>query len=227
MKNKIIHWFVIGIFILLYFVVSIISTIHVIDFFEITNPFWLAVLLAIGFELGAAASLASLSILDKINRPIVWTLFIVLTLFQSMGNMYYAYVNIDNYQGWIELFGLTDESVILQKRILAIVSGAILPLVALGYIKSLVDYIKPNKENKVKKTDILNEFLKEDSTKKSVDVKQEKLESDKKTKIDNIYKEYENLNKQFRKFIDKNKENKENSNKNSWPIKTTKINPKN
>ena len=33
-----------------------------------------------------------------------------------------------------------------QKRILSLVSGAILPLVALGFIKSLVDYIKPDIE---------------------------------------------------------------------------------
>ena len=30
-----------------------------------------------------------------------------------------------------------------QKRILAIVSGAVLPIIALGFIKSLVDYIRP------------------------------------------------------------------------------------
>ena len=33
-----------------------------------------------------------------------------------------------------------------QKRLLSFVSGAILPLVALGFIKSLVDYIKPESD---------------------------------------------------------------------------------
>jgi hypothetical protein len=36
-----------------------------------------------------------------------------------------------------------EEEEIFQKRILSIVSGAILPIVALGFIKSLVDYIRP------------------------------------------------------------------------------------
>ena len=45
--------------------------------------------------------------------------------------------------GWIELFGLEEAEPIYQKRVLSIVSGAILPLVALGFIKSLTDYIKP------------------------------------------------------------------------------------
>ena len=48
--------------------------------------------------------------------------------------------------GWIELFGLEEEEPIVQKRILSIVSGAVLPLVALGFIKSLVDYIRPAKD---------------------------------------------------------------------------------
>jgi hypothetical protein len=64
-------------------------------------------------------------------------------MMQAMGNTYYAYINIEDFSMWSELFGLIEEDVIFQKRILAIISGAILPLVALGFIKSLVDYIKP------------------------------------------------------------------------------------
>ena len=62
---------------------------------------------------------------------------------QAMGNSYYAYTNIHDYSMWSELFGLSEEDPIFQKRILSVISGAILPLVALGFIKSLVDYIKP------------------------------------------------------------------------------------
>jgi hypothetical protein len=125
--------------------VSIISTIHVIDFFELSNPYWLAVTLAVAFELGAAASLASLIVMDKMNKGLVWALFITITLMQMQGNMYYAFKNISDYSTWSQLFNLIEEDPIYQKRILAFVSGAILPLVALGFIKSLVDYIKPTK----------------------------------------------------------------------------------
>jgi hypothetical protein len=102
--------------------------------------------LAVAFEIGAAASLASIITLEKMNKGIVWGLFIILTLMQAMGNVYYAYTHLENFQGWIELFGLTEEDLIYQKRVLSIVSGAILPIVALGFIKSLVDYIKPSEE---------------------------------------------------------------------------------
>lgn len=145
-RNKLVKRFVIGTFITLYTLVSVISTIHVIDFFELSNPYWLAVTLAIGFEIGAAASLASLVILKKMNKTLVWALFITITLMQMQGNMYYAFINLEDFGSWAELFDLIDEDVIDQKRILAFVSGAILPLIALGFIKSLVDYIKPEED---------------------------------------------------------------------------------
>ena len=146
MTNKLVSRFIIGTFVTLYTLVSVISTIHVIDFFELSNPYWLAVTLAIGFELGAAASLASLVILDKMNKTLVWALFITITLMQMQGNMYYAFVNLEDFQTWSELFNLIEEEPLYQKRVLSFVSGAILPLVALGFIKSLVDYIKPTED---------------------------------------------------------------------------------
>ena len=153
MKGNLIRNFVIGTFVSLYLLVSVISTIHVIDFFELSNPYWLAVTLAIGFEVGAAASLASLVILKKMNKTLVWALFITITLMQMQGNMYYAFINMDDYTSWAELFNLVEEEPIFQKRVLAAISGAILPLVALGFIKSLVDYIKPEDEDEETLTD--------------------------------------------------------------------------
>ena len=143
MKKGWAHWFILFTFVGLYVIVSLISTIHVVEFFSISNPRWLAISLAIAFELGAAASLSSLVVLKKMNKPLVWTLFIVLTAMQAIGNTYYSYTHLQNFDSWIELFGLVDEDIIYQKRILSILSGAILPFVALGFIKSLVDYIKP------------------------------------------------------------------------------------
>jgi len=156
-KEKIIRGSVISTFVILYLMVSIISTIHVIDFFELSNPYWLAVTLAIAFEVGAAASLASLVILDKMNRGLVWTLFIAITLMQMQGNMYYAFTNLQDFTSWSELFALIEEEIIFQKRVIAAVSGAILPLVALGFIKSLVDYIKPEKSIKTEVIELESE----------------------------------------------------------------------
>ena len=175
-KNKWVHGFIIATFVILYFMVSIISTIHVIDFFKLSNPTWLAISLAVAFEIGAAASLAAIIILEKTNRFMVWSLFIILTAMQAMGNTYYAFTNLVDYQGWIELFGLVDAEPIQQKRILSIVSGAILPIVALGFIKSLVDYIRPEEP---KQTNYIKDGYVEDylggETKKNIEVIEEEI----------------------------------------------------
>lgn len=153
-KNRLVNGFIIGTFVMLYILVSLISTIHVIDFFEMSNPRGMSIALAIAFEVGAAASLASLITLEKMNKTLVWALFIAITAMQMQGNMFYAFQNLEGYSSWIELFNLVESEPLFQKRVLAFVSGAILPLVALGFIKSLVDYIKPEDEVKVIEEDV-------------------------------------------------------------------------
>jgi hypothetical protein len=176
MKNKGVHIFIISTFVLLYLVVSIISTIHVIDFFDLTNPRWLSVFLAIAFEIGAAASLASIIVLDKMNKFIVWSLFFILTAMQAIGNTYFAYTHLSDFSSWSELFGLSEEEPIFQKRILAIISGAILPLVSLGFIKALVDYIRPGKKEELleEKEETIDPVINSEE----IEIPGEKLEND-------------------------------------------------
>lgn len=185
-RDNIIKWSIISIFVGLYAMVSVISTIHVVDFFRLSNPNWLAVTLAIAFEVGAAASLAAIIILDKTSRGLVWALFVTITLMQMMGNMYFAYTHLTDYKNWSELFGLIEEEPIYQKRILSLVSGAILPLVALGFIKSLVDYIRPSKLEELKSLndekeaiqteiakEVIEDYIPEDATEEQVAVIEE------------------------------------------------------
>src|SRR3990167_2276308 len=120
------------------------SMINSVTFFNLAHGETMSWALAIAFEMGAAASLASIIIMEKMNKVIVWLLFWTLTLFQAMSNSFDSWVNLQDYYGWIELFGLTEEEPLFQKRILSVLSGAILPFVALGFIKSLVDYLKPS-----------------------------------------------------------------------------------
>lgn len=143
LKEKIVHLSIIGIFVSLYFLVATISMINSVAFFDLSHSGLMSWSLAIGFELGAAASLAAIIILDKTNKTMVWSLFLLLTAFQMMANSFHAFINLEDYMGWIELFGLEEEEPLFQKRILSIVSGAVLPVVALGFIKSLTDYIRP------------------------------------------------------------------------------------
>jgi hypothetical protein len=203
MGKKTTSYFIIGTFVTLYLLVSVISTIHVIDFFKLSNPDWLAISLAVAFEVGAAASLASLITLDKMNKGIVWGLFIILTLMQAMGNTYYAYTHLNNFQGWIELFGLTEEDLIYQKRVLSIVSGAILPIVALGFIKSLVDYIRPSEELtkseiEEKIEDIIEEKIEDALDEKIEDVIEEKIDD----KVEELEEKVEELEEKVEAVVD-------------------------
>lgn len=170
MENKKLKKIVIGVIMLLYIVVSGASTIHSIEFFQLTNPSKaMAIFLAAAFELGAAASLGGLLIMDKKDSKLLLTLFTVITLVQVMGNMFFGFVHAENFSGWSELMGLMEEPVILQKRILAAIQGGILPLIALGFIHFAVNkktYEKseeseksessetPGEENKVSQNDV-------------------------------------------------------------------------
>jgi len=174
LKERLLHYFIISIFCSLYFLVATISMINSVAFFDLSHSGLMSWSLAIGFEIGAAASLAAIIILDKTNKQMVWGLFLLLTSFQMMANSFHAFINLENYMGWIELFGLEEAEPIYQKRILSIVSGAILPLVALGFIKSLVDYIRPEKI--VSNEETFTELEKEEII--PLDVDEEQLDED-------------------------------------------------
>lgn len=127
-------------FLLLYMLVATISAICSIDFFNLSHSQSMSICLAVAFELGAMCSLCA-GVFMKSNRTLSFGLFTLLTLFQMMGNVFHSYTNLtDGFVEWINLFGLDELEEIAQKRIVAIVSGAVLPIVALGFIKCFVDY---------------------------------------------------------------------------------------
>jgi len=160
MSRKISEWFrtnyrsvIIVSLVIVPFLVSLISTIHVVNFFKLSNFTWLAVTLAVAFEIGALSSLAAIAVMDKINKYSLWSVFILITLMQMMGNTYYAFdfitIKMKTHpewtQNWIDLFSITGEDVPATKRILAIVSGAILPIISLTFLHMLITYITKSK----------------------------------------------------------------------------------
>jgi len=151
--------------------VSLISTIHVVNFFKLSNYQWLAITLAIAFEIGALSSLAALAIMDKISKTSLWLIFILITLMQMMGNTYYAFdfitakMHTDSEwtMNWIELFSIQTTDVPTTKRLLAIVSGAILPVVSLSFLHILINYLTKIKEQE-DQYEYIEEYVDVDST---------------------------------------------------------------
>lgn len=142
MKNKRMKILSCSVFGALYLLVSVISLICSTYFFQLAHTGIMSWALAIGFELGAMSCLLSTMVLPRNKQGLVWVMFVILTLFQCMGNMYAAYVSLDNYKDWIDMFGLNEMEEISQKRVLAGISGIILPLVALGFIRIMADMLQ-------------------------------------------------------------------------------------
>lgn len=132
-------------FSLLYISVGFVSTIHSISFFEISNKTWLAVILAIAFEIGQAAVLFSL-LTSKTKKVMPWVLMSVLTLVQVFGNVYssYSYMMINNpdevkYFTDSVLFFLQDPDPKVNQVMVSYITGAILPIVSLCMTSMVVN----------------------------------------------------------------------------------------
>jgi hypothetical protein len=135
----------------------------------------MALALATAFEIGQVAALFGILILDKANKLVIWFLFLLLTSMQIMSNVYFSYKYLGDYSQWAELFGLLEEEPIFQKRMLAMISGGVLPIVALGFIKSLVDYLKPAED-----VQEIPEFVEKDNNTITVSGDQDEIELEKK-----------------------------------------------
>jgi hypothetical protein len=132
-------------FSLLYIAVGFVSTYHAISFFEISNKTWLAVILAIAFEIGQAAVLFSL-LTSKTKRIMPWVLMSVLTLVQVLGNVYssYSYMILHNpeqvkYFTDSVLFYLQDPDPQVKQVMVSYITGAILPIVSLCMTSMVVN----------------------------------------------------------------------------------------
>jgi hypothetical protein len=132
-------------FSILYLAVGFVSVIHAVNFFAISNEGWLALILAIAFEIGQAAVLFSL-LVNKSKKTMPWILMIVLTLVQVLGNVYssyqYAAINsMDEIKYFTDsvLFYLQDPNPQVNQVMISYITGAILPIVALCMTSMIVD----------------------------------------------------------------------------------------
>jgi len=124
---------------LLYALVAFISFWHCIAFCLVGNPIWISVMMSFAFEVGLAATLFSVLTTDNNNNYVAWILMTFLTGVQVIGNVYsvykymvetgtkfYTYIN-DSMLHWFVEDVPTNEIM----SIIAIILGALLPIVAL------------------------------------------------------------------------------------------------
>ncbi len=134
---------------------SIISSIHLVEFFNLGNEPWISIILAVAFELGSIASFLALGLLKNVNKTMLWVIFSILVFMQIIGNVYYSF-NYINQQllidtNWIKsaieflsMFGIyVDEG----KMILSTLIGLPIPLISLFFLKSTSDYLNDIENN--------------------------------------------------------------------------------
>ena len=135
-------------FAILYISVAFVSTFHAISFFSLANSMWIAVMLAITFEIGQAAVLFSiLTGASGKSKIIPWALMIVLTLVQVLGNVYSSYEYLITNSAELlryfkePIFVWTDLPDKECNVILTYIIGAILPIVSLLMTSMVTNYI--------------------------------------------------------------------------------------
>lgn len=171
-------------FLLPILLVVIMSISHVVSWYDIGNPLSWAIYLSIAIEIFALASVSAASI--KMNKGSIWFLFILVTLIQLIGNVFYEYKEISlldsGFLSWVELVTpWFDEWTILDhKRLLALVQGGTLPIMSLTSLHFYIQFndnleepiatstvenapIEPSLDNEAIKTE---EYTEKDDTKK-------------------------------------------------------------
>lgn len=128
--------------------VAIISISHVVRWYDLANPISWAIYLSIAVEIAALSSIAASSV--RVKGFSVWFVFIIVTLIQFIGNIYFSYTEINvtskEFKDWAELTGPLFESfsdiedAVAQRRLLAILEGGLLPLISLTCLHFFIKY---------------------------------------------------------------------------------------
>lgn len=125
--------------------VAIVSISHVTSWYGLTNNSTWAIYLSFGVEIAALSALAAISVHMGKN---VYIPFGIVTLIQLVGNVFYSYQYIDEsseeFKDWVELsnvffqYIIDENDIVGHKRLLAVFSGGLLPVISLSFLHMLV-----------------------------------------------------------------------------------------
>jgi hypothetical protein len=137
--------------------IAIVSISHVTKWYEISNPIVWSQYLSFGIEIAALSALAAIS--TNIGKK-VYIPFILVTIIQFIGNIFYSFLFIDiksvSFLSWVELispllnlFGIEPTDLTSHRRFLAFMEGGILPIISLSFLHMLVLYSEEIKQTKL------------------------------------------------------------------------------
>lgn len=124
------------------FLVIVLSLFHVVYFFEISNPKSWAIYLSVAVEIFAISSIVAISL--NLNKISVWILFVLVTIIQFVGNIFFSFYYIDTnsnlFKSFSEFFGIfysadnfesEKDFILFQKVVLSFFSGGIIPILSM------------------------------------------------------------------------------------------------
>ena len=126
-------------FAILYVATAFVSFYHAITFFHIANAIWLSIILSFVAEIGQASVLFSILLTDNRNKFLPWVIMIILTSLQVIGNVVSSFdwivthndAGLENFKRSI-LFAVQTDDPEMFRIIVAWISGALLPVIALS-----------------------------------------------------------------------------------------------
>lgn len=141
--------------------VAFVSISHVTKWYGISNPFSWAIYLSVGIEIAALSSLAAIA--ASMGRKVYFP-FLIVTLIQFIGNIFFAYqfidVNSQSFKDWVDMvdplvqfLGVESGDLVGHKRFLAIFAGGMLPIISLSFLHMLVKFEEEEKKKQNKKID--------------------------------------------------------------------------
>ena len=150
--------------------VAIVSIFHVTTWYGISNPSVWAVYLSIGIEIAALSALAAIA--AQMGKKVYFP-FIIVTLVQFIGNIFFAYqyidINSQIFKDWVDMvdpivsfMGVESGDLIGHKRFLALFAGGMLPITSLSFLHMLVKFEEEGKKNRPQKEiEVIVEKVKE------------------------------------------------------------------
>lgn len=128
--------------------VAFVSISHVTTFYSTSNPLSWAIYLSVAVEIAALAALAGIS--AKFGR-FIYIPFGIVTIIQFVGNFFYSYSYIDpsgqSFLNWVDMIsgflepmGVDATDYVSHRRILALLTGGLIPFISLTFAHMLIVY---------------------------------------------------------------------------------------
>jgi len=142
--------------------VAIVSISHVTKWYGISNPLSWSIYLSVGIEIAALSALAAIA--AQMGKKVYFP-FVIVTLIQFIGNIFFAYQYIDmnsqSFKDWVDMvdpivsyLGVESGDPIGHKRFLALFAGGMLPIISLSLLHMLVKFEEEEKKKGINTNDL-------------------------------------------------------------------------